>query len=258
MTNSFSFIKYEKEGSLVTITINRPDTENALHGKAGEELGEAWRAYQADDNACCAILTGEGDEWFCAGREAKWIVASYMSGGAPKKNEAKQGDGGNNHNFSCYKPMIAAVNGHASHMGFDMALACDIVIAGEHARFSLSAPRVAGAVERHGLTRIAREMPLKIGMGVLMTGGELTAREVEKWGLVNEVVPKGEVMAAARRWANRILECAPAALQCTKETVVRSLDLRAREALRYKPIGCSGIKSKAALESMLAHDKGET
>ena len=91
---TYKFIRYQKEGRLVTITIDRPDVKNTIHGQSGEELVHAWKTFREDDDAWCAILTGAGDEWFSDGRELRWIVATYMSGGAPKKNEALAGAGG--------------------------------------------------------------------------------------------------------------------------------------------------------------------
>jgi len=251
-------IKYEQEGHLVTITINRPDRMNSCTEQTNNELIDAWHTFRADDAAWCAILTGEGDDWFSAGIDMQWLLEHFMSGEPYRKPEPREGIGGLTHEFECWKPLIAAINGNAGHAGFDMAMACDMIVASEDAKFILSAPKVAGATDRHGLIRLSRQLPLKIAMGTLLTGSEITAQEGERWGLVNEVVPKGEVMAAARRWADRVLQCAPLALSGTKEWAMRQFDLPYTAALTHKYFSWDEMRnSEDSREGLRAYAKGE-
>lgn len=230
--SAFRFISYEQVGRLVVVTIRRPEVRNALHLAAHLELDEAWRRYEQDDNAWVAILTGEGDRAFCAGSDLNDVAQAppltyWMT---PRPG----GFGGLTDRPGLVKPVIAAANGHALGGGFEMLLACDIAVAAEHARFGLPEPRVGFVAADGGIHRLVRQMPLKVAMGLLLTGGQITAGEALRWGLVNEVVPGEEVMAAARRWADAILECAPLSVWATKEAALGGLHLSVSDALNRR------------------------
>ena len=109
------------------------------------------------------------------------------------------GFGGITNRFECYKPIIAAVNGYALAGGFEMALACDIIIAAEHACFGLPEPKVGGLASAGGVHRLSRQIPLKIAMGMILTGRDITAQEAYRLGLVNEVVPLKDLIPTAER-----------------------------------------------------------
>jgi enoyl-CoA hydratase/carnithine racemase len=127
--------------------------------------------------------------------------------------------------------MIAAVNGVAVGGGLELALACDIVVAAEHARFGLPEPRVGLIAGAGGIHRLARQVPFKPAMGLLLTGRLIPAQEAYRIGLVNEVVPLEELLPAAERWAAEILECSPGSLRLTKEAVFDGLTYSVDEAL---------------------------
>lgn len=229
----FEFITYEKDGRIATVTIRRPQARNALHLAAHTEMDAAWRRFEEDDDAWVAILTGEGDKAFCAGADLKqsqgddsarpyWLT--YKPGGF----------GGLTERFGMVKPVIAAVNGFALGGGCELALACDIVVAAEHARFGLPEPRVGFTASDGGIHRIVRQLPLKIAMGMLLTGTAMSAEEAHRWGLVNEVVPADELMAAARRWAQAILECAPLSVRASKQAALAGLDLPLPDAINRR------------------------
>ena len=120
--------------------------------------------------------------------------------------------------------MIAAVNGVAMGGGFEIALACDLIIAVETAVFALPEPRVGLAALAGGLHRLPRQIGLKQAMGMILTGRRVSAAEGRELGFVNEVVPAVELMDAARRWAGLILECAPLSIRASKAAVLRGLD----------------------------------
>jgi enoyl-CoA hydratase/carnithine racemase len=228
----FQYISYEQDGRLVVVTIRRPEVRNALHLAADRELDRAWRRFEEDESAWVAILTGEGDKAFCAGADLK--EARQSSPQLYWMTPHPGGFGGLTQRFSMAKPLIAAVNGAALGGGFELALACDIIVAAEHARFGLPEPRVGFVASDGGIQRLARQVPLKRAMGLLLTGQDISAAEAQAWGLVNEVVPAAELLTAARRWAEAILACAPLAVRATKEATLAGLDLPLPDAMNRR------------------------
>ena len=222
---SFETLVVEREGPLTVITIDRPAAFNALDPTANRELEAAFDAFAADEDQWIAILTGAGEKAFCAGLDLKAQAAS----GAVDLELPATGFGGLTLR-QLDKPVIAAVNGLALGGGFELALACDIVVADEGAVFALPEPRVGLAALGGGMQRLPREIGLKRAMGLLLTGRRLTAREGLELGFINEVVA-GDVLAAARRWAAEILECSPLAVRATKNAVLRSFSEPLQSAL---------------------------
>jgi enoyl-CoA hydratase/carnithine racemase len=143
----------------------------------------------------------------------------------------KTGFGAITRRFDLVKPLIAAVNGFALGGGFEIALACDLIIAAEHARFGVPEPRVGLMAAAGGVHRLPRHIPLKIAMGMMLTGRHITAAEAHRLGLVNEVVPAKDLMAAAERWAREIIECSPLSVRASKEAAMQSLHLSLEQAM---------------------------
>ncbi|MGY2843441.1 enoyl-CoA hydratase/carnithine racemase [Bradyrhizobium sp. USDA 4509] len=228
---SYQFAKYEKRGHLAVVTINRPEVMNALHLKAHLELKEIWNDFRDDRDLWVAILTGAGDRAFSAGNDLKAAAARIRDGGEEEVLEPPP-FGGICNDFDCMKPIIAAVNGFAVGGGLEIALACDIIIAAEHARLGLPEPRVGRFAGGGGTHRLARQVPHKIAMGLLMTGKLISAAEAHRIGLVNEVVPLADLMATAERWAAEILECSPVAVQVTKRSVLAGETLPVNRAMK--------------------------
>src|SRR5262245_40615679 len=197
----FEFIRYEKRNHIAYVTINRPEVMNALHPPANDELARAWDDFASDPDSWVAILTGTGEKAFSAGNDLKYTAMH----GVPRM--PKGGFGGIVARHDLVKPLIAAVNGFALGGGLEIALACDIIVAAEHARLGLPEPRVGLMAAAGGVHRLPRHIPLKVAMGMMLTGRPLTAAEAARWGLVNEVVPAAELGAAAERWAAAILAC---------------------------------------------------
>jgi crotonobetainyl-CoA hydratase len=212
------FCRVERDGRVLVVTIDRPEVMNALHPAANRELGEAFDAFAADPELWVAILTGAGERAFSAGNDLKFQASS---GGRLEIPPA--GFGGLTSRFDLAKPVIAAVNGVALGGGFEIALACDLIVASETASFGLPEPRVGLAALAGGLHRLPRQIPLKQAMGMLLTGRRISAREAQALGLVNEVVPGTELLPAARRWADAILECSPVSVRTTKQVATRGL-----------------------------------
>jgi enoyl-CoA hydratase/carnithine racemase len=229
----YQYATYEKQGHIAYVTINRPEVMNALHPEASAELSGIWDDFAADPNAWVAILTGAGDRAFSAGNDLK-ATAQRDQGNAPSApaRPAKGGFGGITSRFDLFKPLIAAVNGWAMGGGCEMALACDIVIAAEHARFGLPEPRVGLIAGAGGVHRLPRKLPQSIAMGMILTGKPIDAQTAHRYGLVNEVAPLAQLLATAERWAQEILECAPLAVRASKEAALVGLDLPLETALR--------------------------
>ena len=133
------------------------------------------------------------------------------------------GFAGLTHRFDLDKPVIAAVNGIAMGGGFEIALACDIIVVAENAVFALPEPRVGLAALAGGLHRLPREIGTKQALGMILTGRRVSAEEGKALGFINEVVPAGEALAAARRWASVIMEASPMSVRASKQAVYRGL-----------------------------------
>ena len=214
----FEFIRVEREGPVTVVTLNRPERLNALHSPAHFELAEAFDAFAADPDQWVAIVTGAGDRAFCAGNDLKHQAAGGSMASPPS------GFGGLATRFDLAKPVIAAVNGVAMGGGFEVALACDLIIASEQAVFAFPEPKVGLAALAGGLHRLPRDLGVKRAMGMLLTARRVSAEEGRELGFVNEVTAPGEVMTVARRWAAAICECSPMSVRASKEAVLRGLD----------------------------------
>ena len=219
------FIRYEKRDHVAWVTINRPEVMNALHPGANEELSRVWDDVVADRDVWVAVLTGAGERAFSAGNDLKWTATH----GVPRM--PKGGFGGLVARDDLWKPLIAAVNGFALGGGLELALACDVIVAADHARFGLPEPRVGLMAAAGGVHRLPRHIPLKIAMGMLVTGRHITAAEAARVGLVNEVVPGSELRAAVERWVAEIRECSPLAVQAAKQAALQGLGRPLLEAM---------------------------
>ncbi len=221
----FEFIRYEKREHIATITLNRPEVMNALHPPCHVELDSVFDDFAADGDTWVAILTGAGDKAFSAGNDLKWTAEH----GVPTL--PKTGFAGLTRRFDLVKPLIAAVNGFALGGGFEIALACDLIIAAEHAKFGVPEPRVGLMAAAGGVHRLPRMIPQKLAMGMMLTGRHISAAEAARIGLVNEVVPAKDLMATAERWAREISECSPLSVQASKQAALQSLHLSVEQAL---------------------------
>jgi len=227
---TYKYILYEKRDRIAYVTLNRPEVMNSLHLPAHEELWEVWCDFRDDPEMWVAILTGAGDRAFSTGNDLKYTAA--QSGGLEAEHVPPPGGfGGITNRFECYKPIIAAVNGYALGGGFEIALACDIIIAAEHARFGLPEPTVGLIAGAGGIHRLPRHIPLKISMGMILTGRHITVQEAHQLGIVNEVVPFNELIPCAESWAREILRCAPLSVRASKEGVMKGLDLPLEAAM---------------------------
>jgi len=226
----YKFITYRVADRIAYVTINRPEVMNAVHPEANAEMRDAFESFRADEDAWVAILTGAGERAFSAGNDLRATAERAADPSAPPVPRVPLG--GITSDFDCDKPLIAAVNGYALGGGFELALACDVIVAADSARFGLPEPRVGLVASASGMHRLPRHIPLKIAMGMMLTGRQIDAREAAELGLVNEVVPLSEVMAAAERWARQMLECSPVSLRITKQSVLAGLALPVEAAMQ--------------------------
>lgn len=219
------FSKVERKGPITIITLSRPEVYNALHIDAHFELNKVFDDFAADPEQWVAVVTGAGDKAFCAGNDLKWQAA----GG--KRGWDKGGFAGLTSRFDCDKPIIAAVNGVAMGGGFEIALACDLIIASENASFALPEPRVGLAALAGGLHRLPRQIGLKRAMGMILTARHVSAKEGHELGFVNEVVPQGEALAGALRWAEMITKNSPMSIRASKQTIRKGLAVSLEQAI---------------------------
>lgn len=215
--SSHEFCKVEREGKLTIVTINRPEVMNALHPPANLELEKVFNDFAKDTDQWVAIITGAGDRAFSAGNDLK-----YQAAGNPITVPAS-GFAGLTSRYDLNKPVIAAVNGLAMGGGFEIALACDIIVAAETAVFALPEPRVGLAALAGGLHRLPREIGTKRALGMILTGKRVSASEGQALGFVNEVCKPGEAVDTAKKIAAQILECSPMSIRASKEAVYRGL-----------------------------------
>lgn len=221
----YEFIETETRDHIFIVTLNRPEVMNALHPAAHHELAAAWDLFASDPELWVGIVTGAGERAFCAGNDLK-----HQASGGDMTMPASS-FGGLTSRFDCFKPIIAAVNGIALGGGFEIALACDIVIASETARFGLPEPRVGLAALAGGMQRLPRQIGLKNAMGMMLTGRPVDAREAHRLGIVQEVAAPDTLMERALGWAGDILECAPLSVRATKQTAYETLDMPLAEAM---------------------------
>ena len=209
----------ERDGHVVTITLNRPEVLNAMHPAGHRELARAFDDYAADPELRVAIVTGAGDRAFCVGTDLKTLAATG------DHQKPSTGFAGITHRFDLWKPVIAAVNGLCLGGGVEILAACDLAIAADDAEFGLSEPRVGLAALGGGaLQRLARELPMKEAMWLVLRAQRIGAEEARRIGLVNKVVPRAELMIQARALADELLACAPLALQASKQVMLQSLE----------------------------------
>tara|TARA_Y100000991_G_scaffold137482_1_gene103662 strand:+ start:224 stop:994 length:771 start_codon:yes stop_codon:yes gene_type:complete len=218
----------EKADHIMTVRINRPDRLNALHPLANAELGRVFDDFAADDDMWVAIITGEG-RGFSAGNDLR-----YQAEGG-ERIPTPHGFGGLTSRFDMTKPVIAAVNGVAMGGGFEIALACDLIIASENAKFALPEPKVGLAALAGGLNRLPRQIGPKRALGMILTGRHVSPEEGKELGFVNDVVPHDQLIDTAMDWAKQICACAPLSIRASKDVVYKSLDSASlRDAMEGK------------------------
>jgi crotonobetainyl-CoA hydratase len=216
--SSFEHLIVERDTAILWIAINRPSALNALSPPAHRELSAALDGFASDPSLRVAVITGTGERAFCVGSDLKQRQIGNRDDHPPT------GFGGISHRFDLAKPVIAAVNGLALGGGVEIVAACDLAVAADHAEFALPEPRVGlAALGGGGLQRLARTLPLKYAMELVLTGRRFGAEEAKQIGLINAVVPRAELKARVRQMAEAIIEGAPLAVEASKQVMLQSL-----------------------------------
>lgn len=202
----------ERRGTVLVITINRPEARNAINAAVSVGVGDALEEAQHDPEVRAVVLTGAGDKSFCAGADLKAIARREN---LYHPDHAEWGFAGYVQHF-IDKPTIAAVNGTALGGGTELALASDLVVAHELAKFGLPEVKRGLIAAAGGVFRIVDQLPRKVAMELLLTGEPMTASDAWEWGLVNQVVKEGSVLDAALAMAARVTVNAPLSVQASK------------------------------------------
>lgn len=226
-------IDFALEDGVALITINRPERRNALDAEHYDALSKAWARVRDDSDINVAIITGAGDRSFCAGADIKSFVGRDVELAElwlTQKNQLL------NRGLEIWKPVIAAVNGACVGGGMTLLLATDIRVAVEGTIFSVSEVKRGIIAANGGTQRIMQQLPYAIAMEMLLTGDSIDAGTALRWGLINQVVPAGGVLDAARAYARKIAANAPLALQAAKELAIRSRDMDLPTGLRMEQL----------------------
>jgi crotonobetainyl-CoA hydratase len=228
----YKYIIVEKKEHLTIVRINRPEVRNAINPYVSIELEDVFHEFENDPNAWIAIVTGVGDKAFSAGFDLKWgaTASPQEQMEAFSKLKYRAVTGGLTFNPNITKPVIAAVNGFAFGGGFELALGSDLIIAAEHAIFSLPEPLVGRVPTEGGVHRLVRYLPYHLAMEILFTYKRITAQEGLELGFVNKVVPLDQLMPEAENMANVIMEGSPLAIRAIKQMANDGLELTLRKA----------------------------
>ncbi len=202
----------ERRGNVMVITINRPEARNAVNGAVSIGVGDALEEAQNDADVRAVVITGAGDKSFCAGADLKAISRREN---LYHPDHGEWGFAGYVHHF-IDKPTIAAVNGTALGGGTELALASDLVVADERAKFGLPEVKRGLIAAAGGVFKIMNQLPRKVALELLLTGEPLTASDAYEWGLINQVIKEGSVLDAALALAARVTVNAPLSVQASK------------------------------------------
>src|SRR6266446_10315931 len=219
-------VLFEKKGPVAYVTINRPERLNACDFGAYGRLAQIWREFRDDPALRVAIMTGAGGRAFCAGSDVKDNYVARPGEEPPKSPFQVM--------YDLYKPIIAAINGHANGGGLEQALACDIRVAAHHAQFGLGEVRLGWLPGGGGTQRLPRLISIGRALEMLYTGGRIGAEEALRLGLVDYVMPMSRIMSKCEEIAGEICKSAPLAIQRIKEAVLRGLDLPLADGLKLE------------------------
>jgi len=207
---NYKNIKTSINKQLLEIYINRPDKMNAINPETSMELKHIFEQFKSNDNLKVAILSGSGEKAFSAGNDLKHIRSD---------SDPKVPFGGITSDYICYKPIIAAINGFALGGGLELALSCDILIASDKSTFGFPEPKVGLFAGAGGAAKLAKLIPQKLALSLLLTGKLINSIEANNIGLISEIVPAKDILKRAKEIANEILKCSPLAISATKQII---------------------------------------
>lgn len=229
---AFKNIRYEKQGAIALLTIDREERLNSIDAQTSSEMARAWEDFRDDQDLRVAVLTGVGEKSFSTGMD---LVATargenQFEGGRPVPF------GGFTKRLPIYKPIIAAINGFCLAGGMELALTCDIRICTPEARFGLPEVRWAIMPGAGGTQRMPRAIPQAWANYLILTAEQMDAETALRVGLVSHVVPREELMDRAMQIGNIICERGPLAVRAAKEAILRGLDMPLDNGLAYEDL----------------------
>ena len=207
---NYKNIKTSINNQLLEIYINRPGKMNAINPETSLELKHIFEQFKSNDNLKVAILSGSGEKAFSAGNDLKHIRSN---------TDPEVPFGGITSEYICYKPIIAAINGFALGGGLEIALSCDILIASDKSTFGFPEPKVGLFAGAGGAARLAKLIPQKLALNLLLTGKLINSTEAKSMGLISEIVSEQDVLDRAREIADEILKSSPLAISATKQII---------------------------------------
>jgi enoyl-CoA hydratase len=246
----------EKRDGVLTLTMNRPAARNSLSPQMLVRMAEAWYEFRDSRDLHVAILTGAGDEDFCAGGDLK-LTMPLVTGARKPEDEwdhrlvsnMTQFTDAILRGFELYKPVVAAVNGNALGGGTELTNACDLRVASENAVFGTPEAKVGLLPGGGSISRLPRQIPYAKAMEMLLIGDSFSAREALEMGLLNYLVPREQLMDTARELADKLAANGPLAVRKIKEGVVRSSGLPLERALEIEnEVSAVVMSSKDARE----------
>ena len=218
-------IQVETRGAVLVVTLNRP-TANAIDVPTSRLMGETFAEFRDDPALRVAIITGAGDKFFCAG----WDLKAAAEGEAVDSDYGVGGFGGLQELPDLNKPVIAAVNGICCGGGLELALSADLILASEQATFAL--PEIkSGTIADAATLKLPRRVPYHVAMELLLTGRWMDAIEAHHWGLVNETLPKDQLIVRANELADTLADGPPLVYAAIKEVLRESEGLAFQRAL---------------------------
>jgi len=222
-------VDFKKENHVAYITLNRPEAMNSLDPESVDALFNIWTEVKRDDDIRVSVLTGTGEKSFCTGTDMKktpppseCMAAIYLREGQPIIPQMKM-----------WKPIIAAINGFAIGGGLEMALACDLRICANTAKFGLTEVKVASLAGLNGTQCLPRAIPQAVAMKMLLTGEMIDAQEAHRVGLVSDVVEPAELMNLAKKYAEKIANNAPLSVKAAKQAIVMGLDMPLEHGIAF-------------------------
>ena len=228
-----SDLEFTREGHVAHVRLNRPKSLNAITQEMDQALFEAWAEINANADIWAVILSAEGERAFCVGAD--------VSAGTDRPSRMALGGGLTGIGgplVTLKKPMIAAVQGYVLGGGFELAMCADIIVAAKSAQFGLPETKVGIIGECGVVHRAIRQLPHHIALALILTGERMPAEDAARYGLVNQVVEPGELMQAARVWADTLNAASPLAVQAAKAAALGRMGypLEVALATRFEPI----------------------
>jgi enoyl-CoA hydratase/carnithine racemase len=214
-------VGFEVKNHVAYVTLNRPEAMNALDPESVSDLNRIWHEVASNPDIRVAVLTGAGGKSFCTGTDMKatppameCMASVYLRDGLPIIPAMKM-----------WKPIIAAINGYAVGGGLEIALACDLRIASNNAKFGLTEVKVASLAGLNGTQMLPRVIPKAVAMKMLLTGEMIGADEALRYGLISDMVAPEELMNLATMYAEKIANAAPLSVQAAKQAAVVGQDM---------------------------------